>query len=306
MFEGQTALISGGASGLGLGIALAFAKAGMRVALGYRNEAARAQAEEVMAEAGCHCGLFVKLDVTDRAAWAAAADAVEQAFGKIHVLVNNAGVSVFGQIDEARFADWDWVLGVNLGGVVNGLVTLLPRIKQHGEGGYVVNVGSMAGFLPGPQAGLYTASKFAVRGLTESLRYTLAPTNIGVSLMSPGLVTTQAFRAALKRPPEFADSGLGPVDAALLDQLEPIFATGMPPEEAGRRLLDGMRARRFHIFTHPEFATDFREIADELVAALPKEEVPPARLAAEDMRRRVNRLALQRRIDRSDLMNSDE
>ena len=121
---------------------------------------------------------FVELDVTDRARWAAWRTTV----GPVHILVNNAGVSVFGPTDEASYADYDWIMGVNFGGVVNGLVTFVPRIKAQGQGGHVVNVASMAAYLSGPQAGIYTASKFAVRGLTECLRYNLAPYGIGVSL----------------------------------------------------------------------------------------------------------------------------
>jgi len=301
-FSGKTALVTGGASGLGLGISKALAGAGMHVAIGYRDEPARQAAQTAFRAAGLPDPLFVALDVMDRTAWAAAADAVEARFGAIHVLINNAGVSIFGPTDEATFADYDWILGVNLGGVINGLVTVLPRIKRHGEGGHVVNVASMAAFLPGPQAGIYTASKFAVRGLTESLRYNLAPTNIGVSLMSPGLVATNAYRTALKRPAEFADTGLGPADAATLDQLGPVFEAGMSIDEAGARLLAGMRRGDFFIFTHGEFAEDFREIADELIAALPKDPAPPERLAVEAARRRANKLSLERKIGLGDLV----
>ena len=118
-FNGKTALVTGGASGLGLGIAKAFLGAGMRVAIGYRDEPSREAAARTLAEAGLAEPLFIKLDVMDRQAWAEAADAVEARFGAIHVLVNNAGVSVFGPMDQASFDDWDWILGVNLGGAVS-------------------------------------------------------------------------------------------------------------------------------------------------------------------------------------------
>src|SRR5207253_4554934 len=134
-----------------------------------------------------------------------------------------AGVSVFGPTDAASFADYDWIMGVNFGGVINGLVTFIPRIKARGPGGHIVNVASMAAYLPGPQAGIYTASKFAVRGLTESLRLNLAPHGIGVSLMCPGLTKTHAWESALKRPAQFADSGFAPVDRAMLEQFGTAF-----------------------------------------------------------------------------------
>jgi NAD(P)-dependent dehydrogenase (short-subunit alcohol dehydrogenase family)/dienelactone hydrolase len=173
-------------------VAQALSDAGLRLALSYRNEAHRELTARWFADKGREQPLFVPLDVTDRAGFAEAAEAVERHFGAVHVLVNNAGVSVFGPTDEASYADYDWIMGVNFGGVVNGLVSFLPN--QGGRGPrHVVNIASMAAFLPGPQAGIYTASKFAVRGLTESLRYNLAPHGIGCSLCCPALTRTNAW-----------------------------------------------------------------------------------------------------------------
>jgi NAD(P)-dependent dehydrogenase (short-subunit alcohol dehydrogenase family) len=301
-FAGKTAFVTGAVSGLGFGIARALANEGVRLALGWRNEADREAAARWFRDNGHDAPLFVRLDVADRDGWAAAREAVERDFGRLHILVNNAGISVFGPMDAATYGDWDWVLGVNLGGVVNGLVTFLPHMEAHGEAGHVVNVASMAAFLAGPQAGLYTTSKFAVRGLTECLRYTLAPTALGVSLMCPGLTATNAWNSALKRPAEFADSGLGPVDAASLGRLAPVFAAGMPIEEAGARMVAGMRRGDFWIFTHGEYQEDFAEIAAELKAALPVEDFPPERLAVEAQRRKANRDSLQRRTGLGDMV----
>jgi NAD(P)-dependent dehydrogenase (short-subunit alcohol dehydrogenase family) len=233
----------------------------------------------------------VKLDVTDRARFAQAADEVEAHFGKVHVLVNNAGVSVFGPTDEATYADYDWIMGVNFGGVVNGQVSFIPKIKAHGEGGHVVNVASMAAFLAGPQAGIYTASKFAVRGLTESLRYNLAPYGIGVSLVCPGLTRTNAWNCALKRPDGFAESGFGEVDKAALEQFGTAFDLGMDPLEVGRKILAGMTCNDGLILSHPEHGEDFREIYETTMAALPDEPVPEGRLHIENLRREANRAA---------------
>ena len=230
---------------------------------------------------------FVTLDVTDRARWA---EVAEEA-GPVHILVNNAGISVFGPTDEASHADYDWIMGVNFGGVVNGLVTVIPRIKAHGQGGHIVNVASMAAYLPGPQAGIYTASKFAVRGLTESLRYNLAPYGIGVSLMCPGLTRTHAWDSALKRPAHFAASGFGPADRAELTQFGTAFEAGMDPLEVGEKTLAGMMENRPVIFTHPEFAEDFAEIHSACLAALPQEAVPEGRQRIERLRREANRAA---------------
>src|ERR1700761_4394598 len=292
-WTGKVAFITGGATGIGFGIARAFSNAGMRIAIAYRNEEQRARAAQWFADHGREPPLFVKLDVTDRAAFARAADAVEAHFGQVNVLVNNAGVSVFGPTDEASYADYDWIMGVNFGGVVNGLVSFLPKLKAAGRGGHVVNVSSMAAYLSGPQAGIYTASKFAVRGLTESLRYNMVPYGIGVSLVCPALVATDAGLSGLKRPAQFADSGFQPVDEAELRQFAAIFQGGKDPLEVGEKILAGMDANAGLIFTHPEFAEDFKDIYEPSLAALPDEPVPPERLEVERKRREAAKAALE-------------
>jgi NAD(P)-dependent dehydrogenase (short-subunit alcohol dehydrogenase family) len=291
MWHGKTAFISGGVSGIGFGIARAFSNAGMRLALSYRNEAYRAVAERWFVEQGRELPLFVKLDVTDRARFADVADEVEAHFGKVHVLVNNAGVSVFGPTDEASYDDFDWIMSVNFGGVVNGQVSFIPRIKAHGEGGHIVNVASMAAFCAGPQAGIYTASKFAVRGMTESLRYNLAPHGIGVSLMCPGLTRTNAWDSALKRPDAFADSGFAPPVRAELEQFGTGFDLGMDPLEVGEKTLAGMSANKGLILTHPDHREDIEEIYQATMAALPDEPIPEGRAHIESLRREANRAA---------------
>jgi short-subunit dehydrogenase len=286
-WKGKTALITGGVSGIGFGIARAFSAAGIDLILSYRNEEYRTLAEAWFKRHARPIPRFVSLDVTDRGRWAEVAVEV----GPVHILVNNAGVSVFGPTDAASFADYDWIMGVNFGGVVNGLVTFIPRITAQGLGGHIVNVASMAAYLPGPQAGIYTASKFAVRGLTESLRFNLAPHGIGVSLMCPGLTKTNAWDSALKRPADFAASGFAPADRALLAQFGTAFDAGMDPLEVGEKTLAGMTENRAIIFTHPEFAEDFAEIYRDCVAALPNEPAPEARLHIERLRRAAHRAA---------------
>lgn len=297
-FEGKTALITGGVSGIGFGVARAFAMAGIDLVLTYRNEDYRKQAEAWFEREGRVQPRYATLDVTDRDRWKEIADEV----GPVHILVNNAGVSVFGPTDEASYADYDWIMGVNFGGVVNGLVTFVPRIKAQGEGGHIVNVASMAAYLSGPQAGIYTASKFAVRGLTESLRGNLAPYNIGVSLVCPGLTRTNAWDSALRRPEDFADSGFAPVDREQLEQFGTAFEAGMDPLEVGNKILVGMIENRGLVFTHPEYTEDFREIYETSLAALPDEEAPPERLEIERLRREANRAAAAgKTIDLDDL-----
>jgi NAD(P)-dependent dehydrogenase (short-subunit alcohol dehydrogenase family) len=286
-FAGRTALITGGVSGIGFGIARAFSNAGIELILTYRDEAYRAEAARWFADNGRPAPRFAALDVTDRAAWARLAEEV----GAVHILVNNAGVSVFGPTDEARYADYDWIMGVNFGGAVNGLVTFIPSMKALKSPSHIVNVASMAAYLPGPQAGIYTASKFALRGLTECLRYNLAPYGIGVSLMCPGLTRTRAWDSALKRPAKFAESGFPPPDRAELEKFGGAFEVGMDPLEVGEKTLAGMLENRGVIFTHPEFAEDFLEIYQSSIAALPQEPVPEGRLQIERLRRAAMRAA---------------
>ncbi len=289
VWEGRVAFVTGAATGIGLGVAQAFADAGMRLALSYRNEDDRARTADWFAAKGYEAPLFCKLDVTDRARFAEVAEEVMAHFGEVHVLVNNAGVSVFGPTDEASYADYDWIMGVNFGGVVNGLVSFLPRIKAARGRRHVVNVASMAAFLPGPQAGIYTASKFAVRGLTESLRYNLAPHGIGCSLCCPALTRTNAWTSALKRPEGIGDSGFPEVSQAQLEQFGTAFDEGMDPYEVGQIILAGMTAQKGLILTHPEHGPDFEEAHAAVMAALPEGEAPPGRLHIEELRRKAMR-----------------
>ena len=283
-WKGKTALITGGVSGIGFGIARAFAAAGIDLVLTYRNAEYQAQAAGWFKQQGRRLPRFIALDVTDRARWREAAAEI----GPVHILVNNAGVSVFGPTDAASYADYDWIMGVNFGGVVNGLVTFIPHIKAQGQGGHIVNVASMAAYLSGPQAGIYTASKFAVRGLTESLRFNLALYGIGVSLVCPGLTRTNAWDSALRRPAGFADSGFPPTERTELERFGTVFEAGMDPLEVGKKTLAGMIENRAVIFTHPEFGQDFDEIHRACHAALPQEPVPDGRLHIERLRRAAN------------------
>ncbi|NCN85069.1 MAG: SDR family oxidoreductase [Sphingomonadales bacterium] len=286
-WRGKTAFITGGVSGIGFGIARAFSDAGIKLVLSYRNEDYREQAERWFVDQGHEIPRFVKLDVTDRQRFAELAKEI----GDIHILVNNAGVSVFGPTDEASYADYDWIMGVNFGGIVNGLVSLLPGMKAHGQGGHIVNVASMAAFCAGPQAGIYTASKFAVRGLTESLRFNLAPYNIGVSLMCPGLTKTNAWDSALRRPDGFSESGFAPLDHQELERFGKAFDLGMDPLEVGEKTLRGIVENRGLILTHPDHREDFEEIYRGMIDALPNEPVPEGRAEIELMRRQANRAA---------------
>ncbi len=281
--EGRIDFITGGASGVGLGMAKAFAGAGMKVVIAdiRQDHLDAAMAHFSTTNLRVHP---IRLDVTDRAAMAAAADEAERVFGNVHVVCNNAGINLFTPMDECTYEDWDWVMGVNLGGVINGVRTFVPRLKKHGEGGQVVNTAWMASYITGPAAGIYTASKFAVRGLSESLRWNLAPHNIGVSVLCPGLVNSAIHESDKIRPKNLSHD-IGPVDADFMSRLADIHKAGMDPVEVGEKVLAGIRRNDLHIFPHPEFKDELREIFSETLSALPEGPVDPRRLAFEEFRR---------------------
>lgn len=274
---GKVAFITGGASGVGFGMAKVFLEAGMKVAIAdIRQE----HLDEAMAKLpGAHP---IRVDVSDRAAMENAAAETERVFGKVHVVCNNAGINLFTDIGTATYNDWDWIMGVNFGGVVNGVQAFVPRIRKHGEGGHVVNTASMASFLVGPVAGIYSTSKFAVRGLSEALAWSLAPHGIGVSVLCPGLVKSTIYKSEGIRPAHLAGSKMDPAFVARLEQMHEV---GMEPEEVGRKVLRGMLAGDFYIFPHPEFKEELRALFDATLAALRDEPAPPERLAIEEGRR---------------------
>jgi NADP-dependent 3-hydroxy acid dehydrogenase YdfG len=277
----MTAFITGGGSGVGFGMAKAFCGAGMNVVIADIRRDHLDQAMSSFSGRNVHA---VQVDVTDRAAMARAADETERVFGKVHVVCNNAGINLFNDIGEATYDDWDWILGVNLGGVVNGVRTFVPRIKSHGEGGHVVNTASMAAFIASARAGIYCASKFAVRGMSEALRGSLLPHRIGVSVLCPGLVKSAIYESEQIRPAHLSAEATR-TDPQFLERLAQVHEAGMAPEEIGEKVLRAIRRNDFYIFSHPEFKEELRAIFDEALNALPTEEVPAARLAFEEGRR---------------------
>jgi len=285
----RVAFITGGGSGIGLGLARVCADAGMKVVIAdirqdHLDEAVTALGLE---ESRVHA---IRLDVSDRAAVARAAEETVRVFGKVHLLCNNAGVSIFGPMDQATSEDWDWVMGVNVNGVINGVLSFVPLLKSHGEGGHVLNTASMAGLIVGPGMGVYSASKFAVFGLTTSLRYDLAAHNIGVSVLCPGFVRSNIHEAVLARPAHLARSGYH-VGAEEISRLEQVLSVGMDPVDVARVALEGIRRNDPYVFPHAEFREELRELFDGILAALPEEAPDPGRMQIEDFRRQRRREA---------------
>jgi NAD(P)-dependent dehydrogenase (short-subunit alcohol dehydrogenase family) len=273
--EGRTAFVTGGASGIGLGMATAFAAAGMNVVIAdLRRDHIETALERLDGER-VHA---IELDVTDREGFARAGDEAERVFGNVHVLCNNAGVGILGPAANARYADWDWGLGVLLGGAVNGIQTFLPRLLAHGEGGHIVNTSSMAGVLPVPNSVIYTTAKAALIGMSEVLRSELVAEGIGVSAFCPGPVQTNIGEVGKTRPERYADSGYAEFERQLAErETSPLW---MDPLECGERVLAGIRDDDLYIFTHREF----REGADErfmaMLASFPDEPVNEERADA--------------------------
>jgi NAD(P)-dependent dehydrogenase (short-subunit alcohol dehydrogenase family) len=273
--EGKVVFITGGASGLGLAMAEAFAGAGAKLVLADVDDDALAVAAESLRGQNVPV-LTIRLDVTDRDAFAAAAKQAADEFGAIHVLCNNAGVYRGGRLDAVTYQDWDWVMGVNVGGVVNGLQSVLPYIKEAGEG-HVVNTASMAGVAGISGLGVYNASKFAVVGMSEALRGDLADSGIGVSVLCPGMVRTRILESERNRPDDFAKV-TDEAEAAAQAQSEAMHAamtTGIDADEVGQLVVDGVRDDRFWLFTHPEMKDMVAMRSEEQLASFG--EVTPER-----------------------------
>lgn len=261
-FAGRTAFVTGGANGIGIGLVHALLDEGCNVAIADIRSESIAQALKALPGRAV---MGVLVDVASRDSLAKAADAVEAKFGPVSLLFNNAGINLFQTIEESSSTDWDWVMGVNLHGPINGIMTFVPRMVAAGRGGYVVNTASMAAFLAAGKPGIYNTTKFAVRGLSESLRASLAPHGIGVSVLCPGLVKSYIYASDAIRP-ERLKAGAKAVDQGNVERLASIHEFGMEPHVIASRVLEAMREDRFHIFTHPEFKDELREVFDEVLA----------------------------------------
>lgn len=258
---GHRAFITGGASGLGLGMAKAFLERGIAVAvtdvMPDHLDAARAE----LAGAGqCH---FIQLDVTDRAAFARAADEAEDVLGPISVLCNNAGVGALGAIQDSDYRDWDWVMNVNFGGALNGVQTFLPRMRARG-GGHIVNTASIGAVLPGPGGAAYLTSKAAVLGLSETLYCDMHAQGIGVTAILLGPTASNIHKVSKQRPPAYAGTALAEQEVESGDA--PLLMAGMPPIDAGRMVVDAIEADQLYLFTHRAFRHGVQQRLDAIMS----------------------------------------
>lgn len=272
----KVAFITGGASGLGLAMAESFGRAGAKVMLADIEQQALAaaleglRAKQIRAE-GVLC------DVTSRNAVKDAALKTIAAFGKVHLVCNNAGVGAGGAIGGIEEKSWDWVIDVNLKGVVYGVETFVPLILSHGEGGHIVNTASMAGMISPPGMEPYCATKFAVVAMSEGWAAQLQPQGIGVSVLCPGFVRTRIHESARNRQSQYGGAA---GDANLLGQGAQMAAemvhSGIDPVAVGNRVLEAVQAGELYIFTHPELKGVTQERFGRILAAFDVAEASPA------------------------------
>jgi len=272
-FAGRVAVITGAASGIGRGLARHAAREGMRVVLADVEAAALDDAVRDVAGLGAEA-IGVRTDVSDEADVEALADAAYQRFGAVHLLCNNAGVFQAGVVWQRTQADWDWVMGVNLWGVLHGIRAFVPRLLEQGGDAHIVNTSSMAGMMTVAYSGPYVVSKFAAAALTECLAHDLRAqgSSIGVSCLVPGYVDTRIADSTRNRPDEPPSEVTAPdhhfVAQVLKDQTA---AQGRHPDEVGAIVFDAVRAGQFWIPTSDGYDALLHSRAD----ALARREIPP-------------------------------
>lgn len=247
----KVAFVTGAANGIGLGICRALAGSGTHVALADIQPDALERARAEIASLGVRT-MALTLDVSDAGAVVRAADAVEAEFGKVHIVCNNAGISLGNVrlLDMTR-AQWDWIFGVNLFGVVNGVQAFVPRIQRHGEGGHIVNTASMAGLQVNPNIpgiGAYAMTKHGVIALSEALAMELQGSNIGISVLCPAQVDTTLYDSGRRRPQRFG----GGYQRADLNEARARSATGLSADAVGEHVVHAIRSNEYFIFTHPQ------------------------------------------------------
>jgi len=252
-FQGRVAVVTGGASGIGYAMAERFAREGMRVVIADIESAALEEAEGRLRAGGADV-LGVETDVSKADQVQHLAERALDAYGKVNILCNNAGVTARGTVWEQTLPDWEWVMGVNLWGVIHGVRSFMPILLEQDEA-HIVNTASMAGLVTGALQS-YSVTKQAVVGLSESIYLSLqqrGATNVGVSVLCPGWVNTKIGESDRNRP---AGNGEPPPitesEEAMRQMIKAVLASGKDPSEIAATVLDAIETGRFYILTHPE------------------------------------------------------
>ena len=267
-FKDRVAVVTGAASGIGFALAERFAAEGMKIVMADIEATALASAEAAL-RGKAPAVLATEVDVARSEDMERLARETYAAFGAAHVLCNNAGVAVIGAAHEHSLADWQWVINVNLWGVIHGVRAFLPRMLAGGDEGHIVNTASMAGLTTAPFMSVYDVTKHGVVALSESmykeLRVASAP--IGVSVVCPGLIDTNIMRSSRNRPPDLAEEGkAGPMAQAFGQALSDRLAGGYPPSEVAEQVIGGIREDRFYIVpAQPEMKSRIAARAQDLI-----------------------------------------
>ena len=274
--NGKTAFITGGAGGLGFAMAQAFLRQGMKVMIADIDPAAVDNALEHLGAGGAEVA-GTSCDVSDRSSVEAAARKTIEVFGKVHVVCNNASIGVVGPIGTIAIRDWDWILDVNLKGVIHGTEVFLPLIQGHGEGGHFVNTGSMSSLVVRPGREPYAATKFAILALSEGWAIQLEPHNIGVSVLCPGYVHSRIGESGRARQARYG----GPSSAPLNEQgdrapRESVMADKMPAGPVGERVVEAIKANELYVITHPEMKPVVAARFDRILRAFDRAADSPA------------------------------
>jgi NAD(P)-dependent dehydrogenase (short-subunit alcohol dehydrogenase family) len=261
-FDGKIAVVTGGGSGIGRALALALAREGASVVVADVDGAAAEETLRQTAAAGGK-GMAVRTDVARREEVLALADRVFDQYGRTHLLFNNAGVVVHGGLESATWQDWQWVIGVNLWGVIHGLLAFLPRMITRGEGGHVVNTASMAGLIASQGLGVYNTTKYAVVGLSETLAKDLRPHGIGVTVVCPMGVATRIREADRNRPPALRNEPGSRQEGEVT-----LIGRTLDPEEVAAQTLAAVRAGALYVVTHDEALEPLRRRFQRLEDAI--------------------------------------
>jgi NAD(P)-dependent dehydrogenase (short-subunit alcohol dehydrogenase family) len=270
-FQGKVAVVTGGASGIGRGLAERFGAEGMKVVLADIEEDALRQAEAEFREKGVDV-LGVQTDVSKPEALDKLAQQTLEAFGGVHIVCNNAGVAGgWGPTWETTLADWNWVMGVNLWGVIHGVKFFLPRMIEQGTEGHIVNTASLAGLISGPGLAIYGVTKHAVVSLSETLFHELklAGSQVHVSVLCPGWVNTKIMDSSRNRPEDLLnkpeEEKTLPGAEAMEQMVRGLLAQGTPASEIGQKVFEAVRDEKFYILPHPQYTNMIRTRMEDIL-----------------------------------------
>jgi NAD(P)-dependent dehydrogenase (short-subunit alcohol dehydrogenase family) len=268
-FKGKVAVVTGGASGIGRAVADRFAAEGMKIVLSDVEEQALSLAVKEMKSTGAEVAGIVT-DVSDGKQVAALAEKTLATFGSVHIICNNAGVGGDGSPSwELAPETWQWVIGVNLWGVIHGIRAFVPIMLKQGTEGHVVNVASMAGLLTGPLLSPYYATKHAVVALSECLHYelTVSGAKLRASVLCPGFVSTNIMDSNRNRPDDLRveDREKTPIEVAMEEAFRKQVEGGIPPSQVANLVFEAIRDEKFYIFPHPDLLEAYREYSETVL-----------------------------------------